>query len=776
MDEKFKFVGKSVEKIDSLALATGEEKFTDDFVVPDADRMLYLAFLYSPHPHAVIKSIDTSEAEKIPGVVDILHYKNTPRVLYTSAGQGYPEPSPYDMVLFDRKVRFVGDKVALVAAESEEIAREAAQKIKVEYEVLPAIFDPERAMDPDAPKIHTDDEKMLIPAPYDPSKNLVAQVDFEFGNPDGGFAEADFVVEHTYTVHYANHCVIEPHAAVAYFDERGRLTIITSTQVPFHARRITSKLVGLPLGAIRVIKPRIGGGFGQKQEIILEPYVALVALKHRRPAKIVFTREEVFFAARTRHPMRVRLKIGVKNDGTMTALQMDALMNAGAYGSHGLTVLSNAASKVLPLFNKIPNVRFMGRTVYTNLPVGGAYRGYGATQGYAALNQHIDIIARKLGVDVLEYIKKWHIREGETSPVFEAIGEGKEGVPQIVKSCKLDECVDAGAEAIGWYEKRGKKIREGDWVRGVGAAVAMQGSGIPRIDMGSAYIKMNEDGSFNLHIGATDLGTGSDTILAQIAAEVLSVPVEKFVVRSSDTDLTPFDVGAYASSTTYVSGNAVRKTAEKIAEQIKSVAAEMMEESPENLYLEDGKVFSRATGKSVSFEEIGYYATYAKNQFQIQAGDSFVGEQSPPPFIAQFAEVAVNVRTGEVKVLQFVSAVDCGQPINPKLVEGQVEGATLNGISYALTERYRFDSRGRLLSDNFHDYKIFSAADIPQMKTIIVNSYEETGPFGAKSVAEIAINGPIPAIANAIYDAVGVRIYDAPFTPEKVLEAIRNKG
>ena len=774
--DKFKVIGKSVEKIDSLALATGEEKFTDDFQIPDADKMLYLAFLYSPHPHAIIESIDTSEAEKIPGVVDIFHYGNTPRKLYTSAGQGYPEPSPYDMVLFDRKVRFVGDKVAMVAAESEEIARQAVKKIKVEYETLPAIFDPERAMDPDAPKIHTDDEKMIIPAPYDPSKNLAAQVKFEFGDLKKGFEQADFIIDRTYTVHYANHCVIEPHAAVAYFDERGRLTIITTTQVPFHARRITSKLVGLSLGAIRVIKPRIGGGFGQKQEIILEPYVALVALKHRRPAKIVFTREEVFFAARTRHPMRVRLRTGVKRDGTITALQMDALMNAGAYGSHGLTVLSNAGSKVLPMFNKIPNMRFVGRTVYTNLPVGGAYRGYGATQGYAALNQHIDIIARRLGVDVLDYIKKWHIREGETSPVFEALGEGKEGVPQIIHSCKLDECIDLGAAEIGWKEKRGKRIRNGDRVRGVGVAVSMQGSGIPRIDMGSAYIKMNEDGSFNLHIGATDLGTGSDTILAQIAAEALSVPVEKFIVRSSDTDLTPFDVGAYASSTTYVSGNAVRKTAEKIARQIKSVAAEMMEESPENLYLEDGRVFSRTTGNSVSFEDIAYYATYTKNQFQIQAGDSFVGDESPPPFIAQFAEVEVDTRTGEVGVIKFVSAVDCGQPINPKLVEGQVEGAVLNGISYALVEEYKFDKNGKLLSDNFHNYKIYTAPDIPEMKTIIVNSYEETGPFGAKSVAEIAINGPIPAIANAIYDAVGVRLYDAPFTPERVLEALRKKG
>ena len=774
MSENFKNIGKSVKKIDSLGLAVGEEKFTDDYNIPNSDKMLHLAILYSPYAHARIKNIDTTEAEKIPGVVDILHYKNTPRILHTSAGQGYPEPSPYDMVLFDDKVRFVGDKVALVAAESLEIARDAIKKIKVDYEILEPIFDPEHSMDDDAPKIHTDDEFAKIPTKYEPDKNLAAEVEIKFGDMDKGFTEADFIVENTYSIHYASHCAIEPHTSIAYFDERKRLVIITATQVPFHARRITSQLIGIPIRDIRVIKPRIGGGFGGKQEILLEPLVALVANRNRRPAKLKLSRKEVFISSRTRHPMRTRLKAGVKNDGTITALEMDGLMNAGAYGSHALTVLSNAGSKVLPLFNKIENIHFIGRSVYTNLPVGGAYRGYGATQGYAALNQHIDIIARKLGVDVLEYIKKWHIREGETSPVFEALGEGKEGTAQIIHSCKLDECIDRGAEAIGWYEKRGKKIREGSKVRGVGVAVAMQGSGIPRVDMGSAYIKMNEDGSFNLSMGATDIGTGSDTILTQIAAEVLSVPVEKFIVRSSDTDLTPFDVGAYASSTTYVSGNAVRKCAEEIAKQIIDVGAKLLDTNPENLTLENGDVVDTRTGKKVSFERIGYYTFYENDQFQIQAGGSFCGTESPPPFIAQFADVVVDTETGRVDVLKFVSAVDCGQAINPKLAEGQVEGATVNGINYALWEEYKFDKNGRMTNPNFTDYKLLTAADIPELITIIVNSFEETGPFGAKSIAEIGINGPIPAIANAIYDAVGVRLFHSPFTPEKVLKALNS--
>ncbi|RKZ28417.1 aldehyde oxidase, partial [bacterium] len=632
----------------------------------------------------------------------------------------------------------------------------------------------EHSMDDDAPKIHTDNEFAKIPTKYEPDKNLAAEVEIKFGDMDKGFAEADFIVENTYSIHYASHCAIEPHTSIAYFDERKRLVIITATQVPFHARRITSQLIGIPIRDIRVIKPRIGGGFGGKQENLLEPLVALVANRNRRPAKLKLSRKEVFISSRTRHPMRTRLKAGVKNDGTITALEMDGLMNAGAYGSHALTVLSNAGSKVLPLFNKIENIHFIGRSVYTNLPVGGAYRGYGATQGYAALNQHIDIIARKLGVDVLEYIKKWHIREGETSPVFEALGEGKEGTAQIIHSCKLDECIDRGAEAIGWYEKRGKKIREGSKVRGVGVAVAMQGSGIPRVDMGSAYIKMNEDGSFNLSMGATDIGTGSDTILTQIAAEVLSVPVEKFIVRSSDTDLTPFDVGAYASSTTYVSGNAVRKCAEEIAKQIIDVGAKLLDTNPENLTLENGDVVDTRTGKKVSFERIGYYTFYENDQFQIQAGGSFCGTESPPPFIAQFADVVVDTETGRVDVLKFVSAVDCGQAINPKLAEGQVEGATVNGINYALWEEYKFDKNGRMTNPNFTDYKLLTAADIPELITIIVNSFEETGPFGAKSIAEIGINGPIPAIANAIYDAVGVRLFHSPFTPEKVLKALKS--
>lgn len=767
-------VGTSARKIDALALATGSSLFTDDYSLSDA---LQLKILYSPYAHAEIVDIDTSEAEAMPGVVDVLTYKNVPRVWHTTAGQGHPEPSPYDTVLLDNKVRFVGDRVAVVAAESDEIAEEAVKTIKVTYRKLDAVFAPEAAMSGEVPVLHDDEQHVVIPVPYRPDINLAAEVEIALGNIEQGFEEADFVEEHTYVTPYASHCAIEPHAALARFDEMGRLVVITTTQVPFHARRIIAHVLDLPIGQVRVIKPRIGGGFGGKQEVILEPLVGLVAWRHKRPARLVLSRKEVFVSTRTRHPQKIRFRTGAKDDGTITALEMDALMNTGAYGTHALTVLSNTGSKVLPLFNKIENLRFGGKSVYTNLPVGGAYRGYGATQGYFGLNQQVDMVARRTGQDTVEYCKEWHIKEGETSGVFEVLGEGKEGVSQIIRSCRLSECLDRGAEAIGWYAKRNKRVQSGgDKYRGVGSSISMQGSGIPRIDMGSATMKINEDGSFVLYVGATDIGTGSDTILAQIAAEVLHVPLEHIHVLSSDTDLTPFDVGAYASSTTYISGQAVRKCAEKVKEQILSVAAEMFDTDLESLMLGTGAVQDAAEGREVSYKEVAHYSLYTQNHFQIQAEASHFATESPPPFIAQFAEVEVDTRTGRIDVIEFVSAVDCGQPINPKLVEGQVEGAVVNGLSFALWEEYRFSALGTMRNPSFGDYKILTAADIPAMQTFVVESHEETGPFGAKSVGEIAINGPLPAIANAVYDAVGVRLYEAPFTPERVLNAMREQS
>jgi len=763
-------VNKSVKKIDGLSLATGRALFTDDFPVKD---VAYVKFLYSPHAHARIISIDTSAAEKIPGVLDIAHFGNVPAILHTTAGQGYPEPSPYDTVMFDSKMRFVGDKVAAVLAETPAIAAAAVAKLKVEYEILPALFDYEKAMQPGVPVLHPEPGKGY-PAgmPYDAARNVCAEVDINIGDMEKGLAESDLTFDETFHSHYASHSMLEPHAVLSYLDEKNRLVIVSTTQVPFHARRICARLLQIPEKKIRVIKPRIGGGFGCKQEVFLEYYAGLFTLRTGRPVKITLTRAEVFRASRFRHPMRIRLQAGVQQDGTINAIWIDALMNNGAYGAHGLKVLSNAGSKVLPLINKAPHQRFTGKTVYTNLPVAGAYRGYGATQGYFALNQIMDIIARRLNIDVVELYRKNCIRLGETSPIFEKLGEGKEGVAMSIESCGLDKCIEAGLKEIDWYAKRGRQIRNGSKVRGVGMSAMMQGSGIPRVDMGAAYINMNDDGSFNLQIGATDIGTGSDTVLAQIAAETLGVPVEDILVYSSDTDFTPFDVGAYASSTTYISGEAVRKCAAKVAEQILKVAAEMSGQPLANLKIADKQVVW--TGGALTFRAICQYALYTENQFQIQAVASNISQVSPPPFAANFVEVEVDTATGVVQVIKYVSAVDCGTAINPKLVEGQVEGAVVNGISWALTEEFRFSESGAQLNTDFGRYKIFTAADIPEIKTIIIPTYEPNGPYGAKSVSEIAINGPAPAIANAIFDAIGIRFRELPITAEKVFRALKN--
>ncbi|UCF98489.1 MAG: molybdopterin-dependent oxidoreductase [Spirochaetaceae bacterium] len=772
--EQRTYVGKSLPKNDALALATAQEYFTADYPL---ENPLHCALLHSPHAHAEIRSIDTEQARGVAGVTDILTFQNVPRILHTSAGQGYPEPSPYDAVLFDRRMRFVGDRVALVAAETLEAAREAVQKINVDYEVLEPLLDRRQAMSDKVPRLHGGEDHAKIPVAYEPERNLAAEVQIAFGDLKEGFAGAAFIEEQNYSLPAASHCAMEPHAALAYLDQRGRLVIVSTTQVPFHARRIVSKLIECPLHQIRVIKPRIGGGFGGKQEVILEPLVALVTWRNKRPARLVLSRREVFIATRTRHAADLHMKTAAAKDGRITALQMDCLLEAGAYGTHSLTVLSNVGAKVLPLFNKIENIRFHGRSVYTNLPVSGAYRGYGATQGYFAWNQQIDAVARWAGQDLVEFCKRWHIRTGETSAVFEALGEGKEGVSQVVQSCGLSECLDRGAREIEWAAKRDKKIKVGaDKVKGVGLAIAMQGSGIPLIDMGAASMKMNEDGSLNLYVGATDIGTGSDTILAQIAAEVLDIPIEKILVLSSDTDLTPFDVGAYASSTTYVSGQAVKACAEKIAEQILRTAAALLERDRQYLILESESVRDPGSKQQLTFEEIATSATYNRDQYQIQAQASYTCQQSPPPFIAQFAEVDVDIRTGRVEVVRFVSAADCGLPINPCLAEGQIEGAVVNGLSYALWEEYRYDKNGRMTNPRFWDYKIFSARDIPDIRTILVETEEPTGPFGAKSIGEVAINGPAPAIANAVYDAVGVRIRSLPITPEKVWRGLHNTG
>jgi len=764
----FKVVGQSVHKQDSAALAQGAPLFVEDLLPRGC---LYARVLRSPHAHARIKSLDVSLAEKLPGVKAVIHHRNVPRVMRTTAGQGAPEPSPYDFTTFDSKMRFVGDRVAAVAAETPAIAEQALGLIKVDYEILEPVLDPRKAMQAGVPVIHDEpDAKIIIPVPFEPERNLAAHVDMQVGDFEAGLKQADVMLEREYICQYAQHTPIEPHCALAEPLKNGRIRITTSTQVPFHVRRIIAQALELPVSKIHVVKPRIGGGFGAKQEVLIEDMTAFLALHSGRPVFYRMSRSEEFIS-RTRHSMIIKLRTGVKKDGSLTAVDLDVLSNTGAYGTHGLTVACNCGSKVLPLY-RWPKIRFSADAVYTNLPVAGAYRGYGATQAAFAMEIQMDEMAHAIGIDPVEFRHMNHIRKGETSPVFEALGEGGEGTPQSIGSIGLGRCLRQGARAIDWTRKRKRKKSKGPLKRGLGMACLMQGSSIPQVDMGAASIKMNEDGSFNLLVGATDLGTGSDTVLAQIAAEVLGVNVEQIIVFSSDTDITPFDVGAYASSTTYLSGQAVRKAALDVAGQIRKVAAEMLSLPAKKFKLVDGQARANDS-KTVSLSKIAERTLYEQDQHQIGAIASHISHKSPPPFSAHFAEVEVDTETGLVKVIKYVAAVDCGTAINPVLAEGQMEGAVVNGLSYALCEDYLFNEKGKMRNDSFRDYKIFCTRDMPEIVTILVPTYESTGPYGAKSVSEIGINGPLPAISNAIFDAVGVRLREAPYTPERVLKALK---
>ncbi|MDD5544655.1 MAG: molybdopterin-dependent oxidoreductase [Acidobacteriia bacterium] len=785
-----KSISQNARRVDSVKLAAGRGTFVDDIKL---EGMLFAKILHSPHAHARIKSMDIHKAEQLRGVHCVLTHQNVPRVPYTTAGQGWPEPSPYDAVMFDSVVRFVGDRVACVAAETEEIAERALDLIEVEYEVLNANFDPRKAMEAKTPKLHLDSDKRGI---YSPQRNIAAHVEAQVGDVEKGFQEAEVIHEGEYSVHYVQQSSIEPHITITWLDEDGRLIVRTSTQVPFHVRRIIAPLLGLPIQRIRVIKPRIGGGFGGKQEILIEDLCGMITMRTSRPCRMEFTRAEELHAARTRHPQIVRVKSGARKDGTLTALSMNILENTGAYGTHALTVQCVSGSRALSLY-RCPNIQFEANAVYTNLPVAGAFRGYGSPQGFFAVDSHMDELAEKLGVDPLEFRKKNHVQEGDPTPIAEVLGEGREGFRQIIRSCGLGECIQRGAREVDWKKNRNAnpasslhnlKPSEGPhWARGIGMACTMQASGIPGVDMGAAWIKMNEDGSFNLKVGATDIGTGADTMFAQIAAETLGTSPDKILVYSSDTDMTPFDPGAYASSTTYISGTAVKKACEQVREQIVQVGEEMLNSEKtakksgkgapvekKNLMVHEGRVCA-PDGRHVTFEEVCLRSLYQENQFQIQGHASHMSYDSPPPFCAQFAEVEVDVETGVVRVVRVVSAVDCGVAINPKMAEGQIEGAVTQAIGYALTEQMIFDDKGRPLNLSFRDYNIFTAVDMPELKSFLIETYEPTGPYGAKAIAEIPINGVAPAIANAVYNAIGIRFRELPLTPEKVLKAIQER-
>ncbi len=779
-------VGKPEIKVDAIKLVQGKPAFTADF---EKRGLLVAKVLHSPYAHARIVRIDASQARQLPGVAAVLTWQDIPRVVYSTAGQSDPIPGPLDSFSLDHKVRFVGDRVAFVAAETEEIASRALELIDVEYEILPAILDPGLAMQPGAVRLHDEIEYVNF-ADSDPDKNLAAEIRIDIGDVEKGFAEADFIFEDEYEVPKVQQAHIEPHVVITYWDEDDRLVIRTSTQVPFHARRVLAPVLGLPVKRIRVIKPRIGGGFGGKQEILVEDVAAHLTIATGRPVIYETTREEEFIAARSRHPMRVRLKTGVKRDGTLTANAMYALSDTGAYGCHALTVTGNTGHKAMALYvgdgpyRMSPNIRFYADVVYTNHPPAGAYRGYGVPQGYWPLERHMEKIARQLGLDALEFRLKNALRAGELHPFSTAWSEGREPRPETIETCGLEECVRQGKAAIGWDQKYGNP----EWRqhpgkphlhKGIGVAMVMQGTAIPYLDMGGASIKMNDDGSFNLLIGATDLGTGSDTVLAQMAAEILGTPIEDIITYSSDTDFTPFDKGAYASSTTYISGTAVVQAAEKVAERIKIRAANMMnlkdetfEVQPSDIRLKERNA-TTPDGRSVSLAAIAHDALHHADQEQIMAVASYKSPVSPPPFAAQFAEVTVDIQTGQATVDRLVMAVDAGVIVNPVTASGQIEGGMTQALGYAVCEEMRYDEMGRARERNLRDYHIFQAHEMPELETIFVETFEPSHPFGVKAVAEIPMDGVAPAVGNAILDACGAQIDEIPITPEKVWRAIK---
>ncbi len=769
-------VGKPEIKVDALQLAKGYPAFVDDF---EMRGMLYAKVLTSPHSHAHIKNIDDGEALALPGVRAVIHYKNIKRVKYASGGQSYPNPPPYDQVSFDNKVRYNGDRVAAVAADTLEIAEQALKLIQVDYEILAGVFDENEAVLPGAPVIHDEDDTEDI---HDSERNIVHHIEAEVGNVDRGFLESDHVFERTYRVHQVQPAPIEPHIAISWWDSNERLVIRTSTQVPFHVRRMVAPLLDLPVSRIRVIKPRIGGGFGVKQEMLIEDIVGHLTVATGRPVRLELTREEEFRSSRTRHPQTITYKTGVMSDGTLHSMRMRVIGNTGAYGTHGLTVQTVTGLRGLSSYN-CKNRKFDCDVVYTNLPVPGAYRGYGGPQALFALESHVDEIAHALDLDPIKFRKLNWVQAGDTLPIAPLLGEGeKETIDfdPVIHSCGLNECFSQGMEAIDWVEKNkpgwhtvpGKPhIR-----RGLGAAMCMHGTAIPGLDMGAASIKINDDGSFNILVGATDLGTGSDTVLAQIAAEVLGIPLDSIIIYSSDTDMTPFDTGAYASSTTFVSGTAVKKAAEIVAEQIRQRAALIFGlESWQDIRLVDGHAVA-PDDRSVTHEIIALHSLHQDQQRQIMATASFVSMDSPPPFAGQFAEVEVDTETGQVTVTKLVMAVDAGVPINPLTASGQVEGGMTQALGYGHCEEMAFDNAGDLVNDRFGPYHIYRADEMPWLKTILVQTHEPTGPFGAKAIAEIPKDGVAPALANAVYDATGVRIRGIPFTPERVYEALKSKA
>lgn len=764
-------VSRSPQKYDDPKLVTGDAKFTADYAEQFPD-LAHTAVVRSEIPHGRVTEIHTEEAREMDGVLAVLTpwSEEVPDKKYTSAGQSYPEPSPWDMNVLSETVRYVGDPIVAIAAESPETAESAAETVDIEYEKYEYVIDPEEAFDPDAPQLFEDDEVENKIVGHDYERNRMSHIEGELGEAREQFERDDVHVHETeWESSPQAHAQLEKHTSLVYTDEDDRIVVITSTQVPNHTRRQLAHLFDVPIRDIRVKKPRVGGGFGGKQAMVIEPIPMTLSLAIDRPVMYEASRKEEFYAMRRRHPMRLRTRTAVTDDGEIEAIELYALSNTGAYGSHGMTVAGNAGAKPLPMYSKVPNVRFVADIVHTNTPQTGAMRGYGAPQGTLAVEGHLDVVARDLGFDPIAFRQKHYMEVGDVDEIAGAMGG--EGADRRIRSCGLDECIERGMAAIGWGEY--EEPDEPHLHRGQGVTLSAQGTGVAGDELGAAQIMMNEDGSFHLHVGGVDIGTGADTAMIQIAAEVLGCPEADIVVKASDTDVTPFDYGAYASSTTYISGMAVKKAAEDAKERILEWGGTLLEEPVENLDTADGEVYSEETGESIPLEEVGFEAAYGDDEREhILGKGSHCTEESPPPFAAQFVDVTVDERTGEFEVNDLVVAVDCGVAINPGMAEGQIEGANHMSYEMAVGKGVTFDEDGRPDVTRYSEYDIPTASETPPIEAILVETHEPTGPFGAKSVAEVPTNTVPPALSNAIKDAVGVRISEMPITAEKIKAAL----
>ncbi len=768
--DDLRVIGKSHRKIDGVKLAAGMKAYVEDRVETGS---CVLVMLRSPHAHAFTRHIDTAEAQRLPGVALVIDYRNCPDVAYGQAGQGFPEPSPYDYRMFSRTVRHMGDRVAAVVADDAETARRALELIRVEYDVIPPVLSLEEAMGGTLTPVHADHLQEIVyqfSIGAEAAKNLAASASGGTGDVEAGLQQADAVIERSYSTSRVQCTPLEPHVAYTKMDG-DRLIVHASTQVPWHLRRILSRVLAMPENRIRVIKERVGGGYGSKQDILMEEVCAFATVRTGRPVLYKYTREEEFIAATTRHPFRITVKMGAKKDGALTAIRMSADADTGAYGEHCLTVPMNACSKSLPLF-RCPNMAWEVRSWYTNHVPSGAYQGYGAPQGSFALQMAAAELADALGMDLVSFLDRNHVREGDVLEVLKSLGEGREGAAAHVRSCGLERALAEGRRSIGWGCPTEDAGADPDVRIGKGVAIIQQGSGLPGLDQACADVRLLSDGTLMVYSGGADIGMGLDTVLAKVVAETLCCGMDTVSVTSGDTDTTPFDKGAYASSGTYFSGNASLKAAQALRDRILQVAATMLKEPVSGLALSFPGIVEGKNG-AVDFARIAHHCQGGEGPGELVGHASFTTDDAAFPYAAHFCEVAVNVRTGAVEVRRYHAITDCGTPINPELAQGQVYGAILKSIGHALYEDMVFDEQGRCLTTTLADYGAPMIQELPrELDVRFVETDDPFGPFGGKSVSEISMNGAAPALATAIHAATGLWMRDWPMTPEKILRAL----